>query len=197
MAARSMATDTLQALKTLRQPGAPIVRRESVGTVCLAGLVEQSIVDGPGLRMTVFAQGCPHQCPGCHNPGTHAFGAGTVWDVDDILARFDENPLLAGVTLSGGEPMEQAEGLALLAARIRERGKTVWCYTGYTFEELLARMPRDAALERFLPLIDVLVDGRYVAARHSLSLRYRGSENQRVLHAGRSLERGQAVAWES
>ena len=172
------------------------VRRPGVGTaIRLSGIVDQSIVDGPGLRLTVFTQGCPHHCPGCHNPGTHAFGEGFGAEAAEILARFDDNPLLAGITLSGGEPLVQAEALLPLARQIGSRGKTVWCYTGYTFEEALAAARGNPSLAALLRHIDVLVDGRYEAARRSLILRYRGSANQRVLDLPASLAAGEAVPW--
>lgn len=159
-------------------------------TVRLSGVEDQSIVDGPGLRMTVFAQGCPHGCPGCHNPGTHGFDGGREWEVEALLARFDDNPLLAGVTLSGGEPLAQAGGLLPFAEAIKLRGKSVWCYTGYTFEELTRLMRFDGEVEALLHCVDVLVDGRYIESRRSLGERYRGSSNQRILNLARSLRDG-------
>lgn len=161
----------------------------------LSGIVDQSIVDGPGLRMTVFAQGCPHHCPGCHNASTHSFSGGFEVAIDEILAEFNDNPLLAGVTLSGGEPMAQPEAFRALAEGVRAKGKSVWCYTGYTFEELMAMSGTNQALAGLLGCIDVLVDGRYVAALQSLELRYRGSSNQRVLDLPKSLKAGQPVNW--
>ena len=169
---------------------------ERLGVVRLSGIVAQSIVDGPGLRMAVFTQGCPHHCPGCHNASTHAFDGGFEMGADEIMARFHENPLLSGVTLSGGEPLLQPEGLLPVARQVRALGKTVWCYTGYTFEELPAMMRAHRPLERLLRLVDVLVDGRYEASLRSLTLRYRGSRNQRVLDLPLSFAEGRAVLWE-
>lgn len=162
-------------------------------TVCLSGVEEQSIVDGPGLRMTVFAQGCPHGCSGCHNPSTHGFDGGREWTTEALLARFDDNPLLAGVTLSGGEPLAQAGGLLPFAEGIKLRGKSVWCYTGYTFEELTRLMLFDGEVQALLHQVDVLVDGRYMESRRSLGERYRGSTNQRILDMRRSLMAGRAI----
>lgn len=159
----------------------------------ISGVVNQSIVDGPGLRMTVFAQGCPHHCAGCHNPATHDFAAGFDCRVDVLLAVFDRNPLLAGVTLSGGEPFARPGELIPLAEQVRLRGKNVWCYSGYTFEELLARSVSDADVAELLAQIDVLVDGRYEEGRRNLSLRFRGSENQRILDLPASLRVRKAV----
>ncbi len=163
--------------------------------VRVSGIVDQSIVDGPGLRLTVFTQGCPHACPGCHNPGTHAFDQGFDLSVEEILRRFDDNPLLAGITLSGGEPLVQASALLPLARQIKARGRSVWCYTGFTFEQLLDRAPTDRSLAQLLQHIDVLVDGRYVASQRSLTLRFRGSANQRVLDLPQSLVLGMPVHW--
>ncbi|MFR8177320.1 MAG: 4Fe-4S single cluster domain-containing protein [Christensenellales bacterium] len=103
----------------------------------LAGLEPESIVDGPGYRFTVFVQGCPHNCPGCHNPQTHDFSGGHLADTDDVIAHLGKNPLVRGLTLSGGEPMMQPEPLYLIAKAAKEKGMSVWCYTGFTLEELL------------------------------------------------------------
>ena len=104
----------------------------------LAGLEPESIVDGPGYRFTVFVQGCPHNCPGCHNPQTHDFSGGHLADTDDVIAHLGKNPLVRGLTLSGGEPMMQPEPLYLIAKAAKEKGMNVWCYTGFTLEELAA-----------------------------------------------------------
>ena len=105
----------------------------------ISGIVEESIVDGPGLRYVVFTQGCPHHCPGCHNPQTHDFDGGEFRDTDDILRQFMENPLLSGITFSGGEPFVQAEPLCHLADAVHAAGKNVYAYSGYTCEELYSR----------------------------------------------------------
>lgn len=151
------------------------------GLLRLAGIAEDSIVDGPGLRLTLFTQGCPHHCPGCHNPETHAPEGGSLYAPDAILARYAENPLLAGVTFSGGEPFLQAGPLARLAAAIHARGGTVVTYTGYVYEALAARAIRDADVARLLDATDLLIDGPYVQALRSLELPFRGSSNQRLL----------------
>ena len=162
-------------------------------TVRIAGVVRQSIVDGTGLRLTVFAQGCPHRCEGCHNPHTHDFGGGYDCAVEKLLGELDRNPLLRGITLSGGEPLCRARELLPLARGARARGRDVWCYTGYTFEQLAAMAREDTALAELLGCIDVLVDGPYEAARRDLTLRFRGSANQRILDLGKSLAAGEAV----
>lgn len=147
----------------------------------VCGLVEESIVDGPGLRFVVFVQGCLQNCPGCQNPQTHALDGGSLMNTKELLARFDENPLLSGITLSGGEPFLQPEPLAELAREVHRRGKTVMVYSGYTYEQLLERAAGDDGTQRLLDEADILVDGPYVEALRNLELTFRGSENQRVL----------------
>lgn len=160
----------------------------------LFGTVNDSIVDGPGYRFTVFVQGCPHHCPGCHNPDSHPFDGGKDADTEDILGRLRENPLLSGLTLSGGEPFCQPEACQALAQGAHALGLSVWCYTGYTLEALLAQ--GDAARLALLEQVDVLVDGPYVAEERSLEVPWRGSRNQRLLDVKRSLDAGQAILWE-
>lgn len=145
----------------------------------LAGIVPESIVDGPGYRLAVFVQGCPHACPGCHNPKTHDFAGGRLGDTDEIIARMGKNPLVRGVTLTGGEPMMQAAALALVASAAREKGMNVWCYTGFTLEALQRENNPDRM--HLLECVDVLVDGPYIAHERSLDLLYCGSKNQRLI----------------
>ena len=156
----------------------------------IAGIADDSIVDGPGLRMTVFVQGCPHHCPGCHNPETHNFDGGMEKDTDEILGMMEENPLLDGVTLSGGEPFCQSEACAVLAKAAHEAGLNVWCYTGYTFEELTGGKAEWVAL---LKNVDVLVDGRFVLEKRTLECKWRGSSNQRLIDVKRSLAENSIV----
>ncbi len=150
----------------------------------IAGTVDDSIVDGPGIRYTVFVQGCSHHCPGCHNPHTHDFAGGRVVDTGEIVAQMRGNPLLDGLTLSGGEPFEQPDACAELARQAHALGLNVWCYTGYKYEQLLAG---DASRQALLSELDVLVDGPFLLAERSLDLLYRGSRNQRLIdvHTGR------------
>lgn len=156
----------------------------------LAGLVNDSIVDGPGLRLAVFTQGCPHHCPGCHNPQSHDFEGGELCEVSKILEMAKDNFLLDGITLSGGEPFAQSEVCAELARGAHALGLNVWCYTGYRFEDLL---DGSEAAKELLKNIDVLVDGPFIIEQRSLELRYRGSANQRVLDVPRSLAECKAV----
>jgi anaerobic ribonucleoside-triphosphate reductase activating protein len=151
--------------------------------------VQDSIVDGPGLRFTVFAQGCPHRCAGCHNPQTHDAAGGTERPVSDIISEMLKNPLTDGLTLSGGEPFAQALDCAEIAEAAKGAGLSVWTYTGYTFEDLLDLAERDAGAAELLRLTDVLVDGRFVLSDRSLELRWRGSANQRLIDIPETLER--------
>ena len=145
----------------------------------LAGIVSESIVDGPGYRLAVFVQGCPHACPGCHNPKTHDFDGGYLSDTAEIIARLGKNPLVRGVTLTGGEPMMQAEALCEIAQAAKAKGMNVWCYTGFTLEALWAQ--NHSACMQLLESIDVLVDGPFIAHERSLDLLYCGSKNQRLI----------------
>jgi anaerobic ribonucleoside-triphosphate reductase activating protein len=153
----------------------------------VAGLDEDAIADGPGLRFVLFVQGCPRSCPGCHNPQTHAFGVGNPMTVDELADRILSNPLTTGITFSGGEPLCQAEPLALLAERLRAARPTldIAIYTGYTFEELLAEA--SPARLRLLRAADILVDGPFVASLADRLLLFRGSSNQRILDLPLSL----------
>ncbi len=145
----------------------------------IAGIVDDSVVDGDGMRLTVFTQGCPHHCAGCHNMNTHPFDGGRETDTEQILAEVDANPLLNGITFSGGEPFMQPSPLARLAADIHARGLDVWTYSGFTLEELIAK--HNPAIDALLREIDVLVDGRYEDKQRDLTLRFRGSKNQRII----------------
>ena len=156
----------------------------------LSGIVTDSIVDGPGIRTTVFSQGCPHHCEGCHNPETWDFGCGTAMEEERILDIVLSNPLCRGVTFSGGEPFAQAAGFAKLGRLLKEKGYEIASYSGYTFEELLEGSDDQKAL---LQTIDVLIDGPFIQAEKSLEVAFRGSRNQRILDVPKSLAAGQAV----
>lgn len=156
----------------------------------LSGIVQDSIVDGPGIRTTIFCQGCPHHCPGCHNPETWDFGCGTDVPVEDLVDVVRSNPLCRGVTFSGGEPFAQAAGFAKLAQLLKERGYEVASYSGYTFEELLNGSEDQKDL---LASIDILIDGPFLLAQKSLEVPFRGSRNQRILDVKKSLAESRAV----
>lgn len=160
----------------------------------IAGIVENSIVDGEGIRFTIFTQGCPHHCPGCHNPQTHDVQGGKQVDTADLLQQIASDPLLDGVTFSGGEPFVQAETLAELGKAIHAMGLNIVTYTGYTFEELLDAQRSDWTA--LLAETDILIDGRFEQEKKSYECRFRGSTNQRYLNAKVSLQQGKAVSAE-
>ena len=161
----------------------------------IAGTVNDSIVDGPGIRYTIFTQGCPHHCPGCHNPQTHDFAGGQDADVENILKEIFNNPILSGVTFSGGEPFCQAEALVPIAEAIKEKGKHLMIYTGYLLEHL--QKMENAGVQRLLELADVIVDGPFIMAEKNLTLSYRGSENQRVIDMVKTRKSGEIVLYRS
>lgn len=154
----------------------------------LAGVVDESIVDGRGIRMTVFTQGCPHNCPGCHNPQTHDFSGGEWDDTDALFERFCENPLLRGITFSGGEPFCQPVPLKALADRVHSIKKDVTVYTGWTYEQLVSK--HDPDIDALLSVCDVLVDGPFIEALKNPELLFRGSENQRLIDMKKTRETG-------
>lgn len=159
----------------------------------LAGVVRESIVDGPGIRMTVFVQGCPHHCKGCHNQHTWSFEGGYTSSVERILEEAAKDKLLKGITLSGGEPFTQAKALAKLSKEAHAMGLNVFCYTGYTFEALYQQFDAHPEYRELLEQCDWLVDGPFIEEEMSLMLHFRGSRNQRILNVKESLEKGEAV----
>ena len=148
----------------------------------IAAIEPESIVDGPGLRMTIFTQGCPHHCPGCHNPDTHDWNGGIYKDIMEIVRQYQDNPLLSGVTFSGGEPFLQASVLACLAEKIHALGGDIVTYTGFYLEELLDLGKKQPAFLQLLAQTDLLVDGPFEERRKSLELPFRGSQNQRLIY---------------
>ncbi len=161
----------------------------------IAGTANDSIVDGPGIRFTVFTQGCPHHCEGCHNPQTHDFSGGEVVDTDELLEKIKANPLLDGVTFSGGEPFCQAQALASLGSEIKKLGLDIVTYTGYDFEELYENRDKNGWGE-LLAVTDFLIDGRFEIAKKDWTSRFRGSSNQRYLDCQASLSSGKPVETE-
>ncbi len=143
----------------------------------IAGIEEESIVDGPGIRLVVFTQGCKHHCEGCHNPESHSFHGGKLIDIDYIINMIKENPLLDGITLSGGEPFEQAYECSILATKVKELGLNVVTYSGYRFEAILA----NKSFRDLLFQTDILIDGKFDISQKSLLLQFRGSKNQRII----------------
>lgn len=159
----------------------------------IAGIESESFVDGPGIRFTIFTQGCAHGCPGCHNPQTHDFKGGHYITLAEIMKMIEENPLLDGVTFSGGDPMYQAEAMVPLAREIRERGMNLVIYTGFTYEELMTMCKERPAIFELLSFADILVDGPFIMAQRCLSIKFRGSKNQRLIDVPMSLSEGRVV----
>ena len=145
----------------------------------LAGLEKHSVVDGPGIRMAVFGQGCPHRCPGCHNPETHLPIGGKYLTVAELVSYYDESDLLRGVTLSGGEPFLQARAFSSLAKAIRKRGGDIITYTGYYYNDL--KKMNDPDIDALLAYTDLLIDGPFIKELKTLTLAFRGSRNQRLI----------------
>lgn len=159
----------------------------------IADFVQDSIVDGPGLRFTLFTQGCVHHCEGCHNPQTHDPEGGREVSTDEIIKIMLSNPLTDGLTLSGGDPFCQPGDCTAVAAAAKAKSLNVWAYSGWTFEQLLRdERPEVQALLRH---VDVLVDGPFVLSLRSLSLKWRGSTNQRLIDVQKSLDSGETVLW--
>jgi len=163
----------------------------------LAGVVRESIVDGPGIRLAVFTQGCPHHCQGCHNPQTHDFNGGYMSNTDNILKAVKQNPMLQGVTFSGGEPFMQCEPLCELAQKCHQLGLNIMVYTGFTFEQLQAGFDQHPQWKQLLENSDILVDGKFVYKEKSMLLPFRGSKNQRILDVPQSLKEKKAVLIEN
>lgn len=147
----------------------------------IAGIVRESIVDGPGLRFSIFSQGCPHGCKGCHNESTHDFDGGYDCEGSKILEEIDKNPLLTGVTFTGGEPFCQAKEFYKLGVDIKARGLDIVAYSGYTLEELQEMSKNDEYINQLLDIVDYLVDGPFVLEERDLTLEFRGSRNQRFI----------------
>lgn len=161
----------------------------------IAGIEQESFVDGPGIRFSVFTQGCSHHCPECHNPETHAFGKGKVETAESLLKMIDANPLLSGVTLSGGDPMEQAVQLLPFVFGVKMRGLNLIVFTGYRYEMLISRFAHPA-MKELLTYTDILIDGPYMKDLRDLNLKFRGSSNQRIIDVPKSIVEGKTVIHE-
>ena len=153
----------------------------------IAGIVDESIVDGPGIRLVVFTQGCSHHCKGCHNPQTHSYTGGTLVKVGDIIEKLKKNPLLDGITISGGEPFDQANVTGILAYCAKQLGYNVRTYTGYTYENILKKCKTDLGWKTLLENTDVLVDGEFDETKKNPYLRFKGSTNQREIDIKKTL----------
>lgn len=159
----------------------------------IAGTVGDSIVDGPGIRFTIFTQGCPHHCEGCHNPQTHDFNGGKVVSTDEILEDILRNPLLDGVTFSGGDPFCQAKPLVEIAEKVKEKGLDIITYTGYTWEFLCEHADENNFYRELMEISDYVIDGKFELSKRSLDLHFRGSSNQRIIDVKKTLANGEIV----
>ena len=141
-------------------------------------ILQQTMADGPGLRTAIYCAGCAHHCPGCHNPESWDFAAGEWMEVDDLVQLVKEDSM-SNVSFSGGDPFYQAEAFTELARRIKEEtSKTIWCWSGFTLEEIEA----DPVMREMLPWLDVLVDGPFLLEERDTDLLFRGSPNQRIIY---------------
>ena len=159
----------------------------------IAGIVKESIVDGPGIRLVIFVQGCVHNCIGCHNPETHSFSQGYYMEIDSIVEMVKSDPLLDGITLSGGDPFHQGRVCAVLANRIKHIGLNVVTYTGYTFEEIMNEIDINIGWKELLYATDILIDGKFDIDKKNLLLKFRGSENQRIIDVKKSLKNNRII----
>ena len=159
-------------------------------TIRLASpLQSDSVVDGTGIRTVIWTQGCAHNCPFCHNPMTHDFSGGKDYDIEDIKKDIDNLEGQDGITFSGGDPLYQIEPVIELSKYIHSKNMNIWCYSGFTYEEIL-KMPKGKEL---LSNIDVLVDGLFEIKKRSLDLPFRGSSNQRIIDTKKSLKQNKIV----
>lgn len=146
----------------------------------LSGIYKNSIVDGPGIRYAIYTQGCQHQCPGCHNPGTHDIQGGYFNETTDVINDVLKYPLIKGITISGGEPFLQIEAVLEITNNFY-RHKDIMIYTGFDYDFLLEKAKKDEMLDQLLHTVDYIVDGKFIQALRDLSLTYRGSSNQRII----------------
>lgn len=165
-------------------------------TIRLSGIAYESLVNGPGIRRVFFSQGCRHNCKGCFNPDTHDFNGGEEKDIEELIKDTLSNPMIKGVTFSGGDPFERAEEFSYMAKRFKENNLNIWSYTGYTFEEILKNMEKRKGFKDLLNNIDVLVDGRFIEEEMTEGLKYRGSKNQRIIDVQKSLKENKVVTIE-
>lgn len=159
-------------------------------SIRLAGIAYESLVNGPGMRRVFFTQGCKHNCPGCFNPETHDFKNGEERNMDDLIKGVKDNPMLRGVTFSGGDPFEQADKVAYMAKKFKDIKLNIWSYTGYTYEYIISNFNERPEWKVLLENIDVLVDGRFEEDKKDSNLKFRGSSNQRIIDVPRSLREG-------
>jgi anaerobic ribonucleoside-triphosphate reductase activating protein len=162
-------------------------------TIRLSGIAYESLVNGPGMRRVFFAQGCKHNCNGCFNKDTHDFYGGEGRDIDELIKDTLDNPILRGVTFSGGDPWEQADKFAYMAKAFKEKELNIWSYTGYTYEYIIENKGIRVGWSDLLNNIDVLVDGRFEEEKQQDGLKFRGSTNQRIIDVKESLRLNEII----
>lgn len=158
----------------------------------ISGIVKESVVDGPGIRYVIFAQGCLHKCVGCHNPHTHDFKGGYDIDADVLKEDIIKNPFIDGVTFSGGDPFYQVDGFCYLAKELKKNNIHIVCYTGFVYEDIVKNNDKKKLLEN----IDLLIDGPFILSQKTFKLPFRGSSNQRIIDVKKSLLEGKAITVE-
>lgn len=159
----------------------------------LAGIAYESLVNGPGMRRVFFSQGCKHKCKGCFNPDTHDFNGGELRNMDELIKDVLDNPMLKGVTFSGGDPFEQADKFAYMAKELQKNGVNIWCFTGYTFEYILDNIDKRDGWRELINNIDVLVDGKFEEDKKKEGIKFRGSTNQRLIDVKKTLNSTEIV----
>lgn len=157
----------------------------------IAGIFNDSLVDGPGVRLSIFMQGCPHACQGCHNPNTWDKNGGYLVNLDDIVSKFSENKFLDGITLTGGDPLIHVEKSLYLAKKAKKHGLNIIIYTGFLYEDLIKK--NDKNLKELFKISDVLIDGPFIIKLHDKNLKWRGSSNQRIIALKESLESNKII----
>jgi len=165
-------------------------------TIRLSGIAYESLVNGPGMRRVFFAQGCKHNCKNCFNIDTHDFCGGEERDLDELIEDTLDNPILRGVTFSGGDPWEQADKFAYMAKFFKEKALNIWSYTGYTYEYIIENKDKRLGWNDLLNSIDVLVDGRFEEDKMQDGLKFRGSTNQRIIDVNESLRLNKVITIE-
>lgn len=159
----------------------------------LSGIAYESLVNGPGLRRVFFSQGCNHNCKGCFNEDTHDFEGGEERDMDELISEVVKNPMIKGITFSGGDPFERAEEFAYMAKKFKEVGLNIWSYSGYTYEYILKNIDKRKGWKDLIDNLDVLVDGKFEEENKIEGLRYRGSSNQRIIDIHKSIESNNVI----
>lgn len=162
-------------------------------TIRIAGVVKESTVDGPGFRYVIFTQGCPHNCTGCHNPDTHDFKGGKLVSIDKLVEDINKNPLLKGITISGGEPFMQPKQVYNLISKINKDKHSIMVYTGFKYEDLLEKAKENEYYLKILQNTDILIDGKFVEALKDENVLFRGSTNQRAIETKNSILTGNVV----